>query len=87
MPYTVSIKPKAEKYLAGITDAHLYRRIREAIDELASNPRPAGNIKLQGSSELYRSTVGDYRIIYEIEDALLVVLVVQIGDRRDIYRQ
>lgn len=52
MPYTVSIKPKAEKYLARLRDRRLYRRLRDAIGELASNPRPPGSIKLQGREEL-----------------------------------
>jgi len=87
MPYTVSIKPKAEKYLAGIHDRRLYRRLRDAIGGLASNPRSPGSIKLQGEDELYRLRVGDYRILYEIQDTILLVLVVQIGHRREIYRQ
>ena len=87
MPYTVSIKPRAEKYLAAIRDVRLAFRLREAIDALAENPRAPGNVKLQGESELYRVRVGDYRIVYQIQDAVLVVLVVQIGHRREIYRQ
>jgi mRNA interferase RelE/StbE len=87
MAYTVSIKPKAEKYLAGIRDRRLYQRLREAIGELASNPRPPGCVKLQGGDELYRVRAGDYRIIYQVQDKVLVVLVVQIGHRREIYRQ
>ena len=87
MPYTISIKPTAEKYLAGIRDRRLYRRLRDAIAGLASNPRSPGCIKLHGTDELYRSRVGDYRIIYQIQDSILVVLVVEIGHRREIYRQ
>lgn len=86
MPYTVSIKPKALKYLAGILDAGLYQRLREAIDSLAGNPRPPGCLKMQGEDGLYRVRVGDYRIIYQIQDAALVVLVIRIGNRREIYR-
>ncbi len=87
MPYTVSIKPKAEKYLEGIRDVRLYQRLRDAIGGLASDPRPAGCLKMEGEDGLYRVRVGDYRIIYQIHDAVLVVLVVQIGNRREIYRQ
>jgi mRNA interferase RelE/StbE len=86
MPYTVSIKPKVEKYLAGLRDARLYQRLRQAINDLSENPRPPGCVKLQGGQELYRIRVGDYRILYEIQDAALVVLVVRIGDRREVYR-
>ncbi len=86
MPYTVSIRPKAEKYLAGLRDTHLYRRLRQAIDNLCRDPRPPGCLKMQGGQELYRIRVGDYRVIYEIQDSVLVVLVVRIGNRREVYR-
>ena len=86
MPYTVSIKPKAEKFLGALRDARLYQQICEEIAALAANPRPPGCVKLQGESELYRVRVRDYRILYQIQDAVLVVLVVQIGNRREIYR-
>ena len=59
MPYTVSIKPKAEKYLAALRDARLYRRLRDEIAALAENPRPPGCVKLQGGDEHYRVRVGD----------------------------
>ena len=87
MPYTVAIKPRAEKYLAAIRDVRLAHRLREAIDERAESLRAPGSVKLQGEGELYRVRVGDYRIVYQIQDAVLVVLVVQIGHRREIYRQ
>ena len=86
MRYTVSIKPRAEKFLEALRDARLYRRLRETIEALSENPRPAGSLKMQGRDELYRVRVGDYRILYQIQDAVLVVLVVEIGNRRDIYR-
>lgn len=86
MPYTVSVKPKAEKYLAALSDARLFERLRASIRSLATNPRPPGSVKLQGGLALYRIRVGDYRIIYQIEDAVLVVLVVDVGHRREIYR-
>lgn len=87
MPYTVSLKPRAEKFLDGLRDARLYRRLRESIDGLVEDPRPPGCVKLQGDSELYRVRVGDYRILYQVQDAVLLVLVVQIGNRREIYRR
>ena len=60
------------------------QRIEERIGELADEPRPNGCLKLTGQ-ESYRIRVGDYRIIYEIEDDILTVLVVKIGHRRDVY--
>lgn len=62
------------------------RRIQAAIELLAETPRPAGAKKLSGSSGDWRVRTGDYRIIYEIRDAQLIVLVVALGHRRDIYQ-
>ena len=86
MPYTIQTSKQAVKFLRNITDRRLALRLRQAIDELAATPHPPGCLKLQGNDELYRVRVGDYRVIYQIQDAVLVVLVVQIGHRRDIYR-
>jgi mRNA interferase RelE/StbE len=49
-------------------------------------PRPPGVVKMHGSEGYYRLRVGDYRVVYAIEDAVLLVLVVRIGHRRDVYR-
>ena len=87
MPYTVTIERKAAKFIRDLTDKRLSLRLREAIDALVENPRETGCVKLQGESELYRVRVRDYRIVYRIQDSVLVVLVVQIGHRREIYRQ
>ena len=86
MPYTVEIERQPAKFLRALNDQRLHSRLRNVIDSLAENPRAMGCEKMQGSSELYRVRVGDYRILYEIRDAVLVVLVVKIGNRRDIYR-
>jgi mRNA interferase RelE/StbE len=61
------------------------KRVLAAIDSLASNPRPMQSKKLQGSI-YHRIRVGDYRVVYEIRDAVLVVVVVRIGNRREVYR-
>lgn len=61
------------------------KRIMQRIRSLADDPRPAGCEKLSGQ-ERYRVRQGAYRIIYEIEDARLIVLVVKVGHRRDVYR-
>jgi len=60
--------------------------IRDAIDVLQDNPRPPGVKKLEGSTDLYRIPVGDYRVLYRIEDDVLVILIIRIGHRKDIYR-
>jgi mRNA interferase RelE/StbE len=61
-------------------------RLAEAIWALADNPRPRGCRKLAGQEGFYRIRVGDYRVIYEIQDRALVVLVLKLGHRRDVYR-
>ena len=61
------------------------RRIVERIDMLADDPRPAGSEKLS-TQELYRIRQGRYRILYEIQDAVLIVIVVKVGKRSDVYR-
>jgi mRNA interferase RelE/StbE len=86
MSYTVKISRPAEKFLRALTDKKLYQRLREALDALEENPRPVNSVKLQGEEELYRVRVGDYRIVYQIQDRQLIVLVVQMGHRREVYR-
>ncbi|CRX39587.1 type II toxin-antitoxin system RelE family toxin [Estrella lausannensis] len=61
--------------------------IRESVLSLAKNPRPDGCKKLKGSKDpLYRIRCGDYRVVYEIRDNTLVILVIDVGHRKDIYR-
>ena len=62
------------------------RRIAHAIDQLAENPRPPGSIHLR-NRDGWRIRVGTYRVIYSIEDERLLVLVVKIGHRREVYRE
>ena len=61
-------------------------RLRRRIDSLAENPRPQGIKKLAGEEDLYRLRVGDYRIIYQIQEKRLIVLVVGVGHRTEVYR-
>ena len=61
-------------------------RIIEALERLADNPRHHGVVKLEAEADLYRVKIGNYRAVYTIEDDRLVVLVVKIGHRREIYR-
>jgi mRNA interferase RelE/StbE len=60
--------------------------LRPYIRALSRDPRPPGVLKMEGEENLYRIRVGDYRIIYRIEEDVLLVLVVAIGDRKDVYR-
>ena len=61
--------------------------MRDAIDALEANPRPFGYDKLAGRENEYRIRVGDYRIIYAIHDDVLVVLVIEVGPRDQVYRR
>jgi mRNA interferase RelE/StbE len=61
------------------------QRLKPKIDALSKEPRSAGTVKLSGQDNLYRIRVGDYRVIYSIEDNQLLILVVKIGHRSDIY--
>jgi mRNA interferase RelE/StbE len=61
-------------------------RLQTKIDSLISEPRPVGVVKLVAEEDLYRIRVGDYRIIYVIQDDLLLILILKVGHRRDVYR-
>jgi mRNA interferase RelE/StbE len=87
MRNSVSLSRRAEKFLANWPDAALYRRLRAAIDSLEREARPAECVKLAGLPDLYRIRVGDCRIIYQVKDAELVVLVLSIGHRREVCRR
>ena len=85
MTHRVELKPSVLETLAKIPLTHR-KRIGKKIDQLADNPRPRRVEKLSGEKNLYRIRSGDYRIIYEIRDKSLLVLVVRIGQRGDVYR-
>lgn len=81
--YQIVIDKKALKQLGKIPSPH-FNRIIKAIHQLANNPRPVGYIKLTGRPG-YRIRIGDYRVIYKIEDKILSIFIIDIGDRKDIY--
>ncbi len=85
MPYAIEFKPSAAVALR-----HLPRQVQSRIvtkaEALADNPRPSGCKKLAGADALYRVRIGDYRMVYEVRDAVLTILIVRIGHRRDVYR-
>jgi mRNA interferase RelE/StbE len=83
--YKVLIKPSARKELLAISTKKDRQRIVRKIESLADEPRPPGCEKLSGYDR-YRIRQGKYRIIYGIEDKELVVLVIKIAHRRDVYR-
>jgi mRNA interferase RelE/StbE len=83
--YAVELLPSAARELAKI-GRPIQHRIAGRIDRLSLEPRGGGAIKLRGPGELWRVRVGDYRIVYRIEDERLVVLIIRIGHRREVYR-
>lgn len=86
MAWAVAFKPAAVRELRKLPE-DARRRVATQIDALAGDPRPAGAEALQGASNLYRIRVGDYRVVYQLQRAALVVVVVRIGHRRDVYRR
>jgi mRNA interferase RelE/StbE len=86
MAYTVEIKPSAARALYKLPQ-HAQDQIRPVIRALGDNPRPSGVVKMQGPGDFYRVRSGSYRIIYTIEDAALVVTVVRVADRSDVYKR
>ncbi|WP_166972477.1 type II toxin-antitoxin system RelE family toxin [Brevibacterium atlanticum] len=85
MAYSISYVPSAAKAIRKL-DRPIARRLVSAIKELSDDPRPPGCIQLKGGSGELRIRVGDYRVIYEVFDNELVVLVLHLGHRREVYR-
>lgn len=83
--YDLVLRPSVSRDVEGIPQEVL-KRILGRIEALRDDPRPPGAVKLSGM-EYYRLRQGDYRIVYEIQDAVLVVIVVKIGNRREICRK
>ncbi|NOY42987.1 MAG: type II toxin-antitoxin system RelE/ParE family toxin [Planctomycetes bacterium] len=84
--YKIAFAPAAVRQLRKLpTDDQ--KRILRAIETLEDDPRPAGVKKLQGADALWRIRIADYRVVYEIQDAKLVVLALRIAHRKDIYRK
>lgn len=83
--YRIDYTPGAEKQLRAIRDARVSAPIRRAIEKLADNPRPPGCLKLVGEVNQWRVRVGDWRVVYVIEDGRLVVLVVRVAPRGGVY--
>jgi len=84
--YRVLIKPSAAKEIEAVDQKRDRQRIVARILELAEDPRPVGCEKVVGESDGYRVRVGRYRIVYSIADDELVVLVVRVAHRKDVYR-
>lgn len=84
MSYQVFVKPAAQRQLKKLTLA-VQKDLIALIESLSDEPRPSGCKKLKQRQNQYRVRLGDYRIIYSIEDMSLIVRVIKVGHRRDIY--
>jgi mRNA interferase RelE/StbE len=82
--YEIKVKKSAAKELSKIPEKELVK-ILHKIESLSGNPRPAGSIKLT-HQEKYRIRIGNYRVLYSIEDNILTVFIVKVGHRKNIYR-
>ena len=86
MSYRIEVAPAAVRQLRKL-DRGAQRRVQAAIELLAGEPRPNGAKKLAGGDGEWRVRTGDYRVVYQIHDNVLLVLVVAVGHLRDIYER
>lgn len=82
--YFLAIKPSARKELEALDDA-IFTRIERRIVMLANNPRPPGCAKLKGHADIWRIRVGHYRVLYTIDDKVMMVRVSRIAHRSEVY--
>lgn len=82
--YKIKWKKSAYKELRNINDKYI-PKIIVSIEKLSTNPFPSGAKKLSGSEKTYRIRVGDYRIIYEIEKQKLIIQIIRVRHRKDVY--
>ena len=83
--YSITYKPSAAKAFRKVHPTQR-KRIKDAIEDLAADPRPHGHIQLAGGAGECRIRIGEYRVVYEIEDDKLIILVLRVGHRSDVYR-
>jgi mRNA interferase RelE/StbE len=86
MNFQIQLSPHAARQLRKL-DPTARRRIQAVIDLLADNPRPPAAKQLVGGKGEWRVRTGDYRVIYEINDGELLILVLRTGHRREIYKR
>jgi len=82
--YALGIKPSARKELENLSDS-LIARLVPKIDSLAADPRPSGCRKLHGYQDVWRIRVGDYRVVYIIDDDRKIVSITRVAHRREVY--
>lgn len=86
MTYRIKVAPAAVRQLR-MLDVAARRRVQAAIELLAEHPRPSGARKLAGGDGEWRVRTGDFRVVFEINDDVLLILVVAVGHRRDVYQR
>ncbi len=83
--YRIEVSATAEKQIRKLRGDDRLRVLR-AIQRLATDPRPTGSRKLQGHEDVFRIRVGTYRVLYSVTTSVLVVIVLKVGHRKDVYR-
>ena len=83
--YSVEVTSTAERQIRRLARADQIRVVR-AIQALGSDPRPPGCRKMAGLDDVFRVRIGRYRVIYSVADRVLTVIVLKVGDRKDVYR-
>ena len=84
--YKIELARQAEKFIRDQNQS-LQAKLVAVLRKLAENPRPGKVTKLKGLDELYRVRVGNYRIVYTIEEKKLLILIVRIAHRKDVYKR
>jgi mRNA interferase RelE/StbE len=85
MGYCIVVSKRVQKELDSLPKA-IYAHIREQIIALRNDPRPSGVKKLRGYTSTYRVRVGEYRIVYEVDDSAQEIHLLHVADRKDVYR-
>jgi mRNA interferase RelE/StbE len=85
MRYRIEFSPKAERQFKKLPK-EIQIRLKHRIDTLAVNPFPRGVKRLSAEEDLYRIRTGDYRIIYQVQGKALLILILKLGHRKDVYR-
>lgn len=86
MPCTIEIEPRARRQLRALP-RDVQQRITDVLAQLEDQPRPPDAKRLTGQDRIYRLRVGAYRILYEIENRIRIVLIVEVGHRREVYER
>ena len=86
MKYRIEFRASARRDFKKLR-MDVQQQIAPVIDALATNPRPSGVVKMEGKGDFYRVRCGDYRIVYDIQDGVLLVLVVKVAKRGDVYKK